>query len=173
MPEIEVQQLEKIRSGELKLSEILPVQPDQIAAVLLVGHIFYLQGRTDDARKIFEGLFVLDSKNPFINAMLGSIYQKRGLFDRALEHYDSAISVFPQDVQSLTNRGEIFLRVGKLKEAAVELKKAIDFDPDRKNPAANRARLLAELARQSLTAVRDHGTSASREQLEASLTVKS
>ncbi len=73
MPEIDAQQLEKIRSGELKISEILPVQPDQIAAVLLVGHIFYLQGRADDARKIFEGLYVLDSKNPFINAMLGSI----------------------------------------------------------------------------------------------------
>jgi tetratricopeptide (TPR) repeat protein len=172
MTEINAQQLEKIRQGELKLSEILPVQSDQIAAVLLVGHIFYLQGRTDDAHKIFEGLHVLDSKNPFINAMLGSIYQKRGMFDRALQHYDHAISVFPQDIQSRTNRGEIFLRFGKLKEAAAELKAAIDFDPERKNPAANRARLLAELARQSLTAVRDHGTSASREQLEASLTAR-
>jgi Tfp pilus assembly protein PilF len=170
MPDITEQDLEKIRSGQLKASEIFPVQPDQIAAVLLVGHIFYLQGKTEEAQKIFEGLLVLDTKNPFINAMLGSIYQKRRMFDRAFQHYDQAISAFPQDIQSLTNRGEIFLQSGKLKEAAADLKKAIELDPERKNPAANRARLLAELARQSLMAVRDHGASATRAQLEAALT---
>ena len=170
MPQIGLEELQKIRSGELKVSDLLPAQPDQIAALLMVGHIFYLQGKADDAKRIFEGLYVLDSKNPLVNAMLGSIYQKSGMFERAFQHYDRAITSFPQDVQSITNRGEIFLRFGKLKEAAEDFKRAIDLDPQRKNPAANRARLLAELARQSLTTLRDHGTSASPQQLEAALT---
>ncbi len=52
----------------------------------------------------------------------------------------------PVDIHALTNRGEIALKLGRLQEAASDFKAAMDLDPARKHPAANRARLLVLLA---------------------------
>ncbi len=48
----------------------------------------------------------------------------------------------PGDISIYVNRGEVLIRLGKVKEAASDFKKALDMDPERKSPAANRARLI-------------------------------
>jgi tetratricopeptide (TPR) repeat protein len=103
---------------------------------------------------------ILDTGNPFVHAMLGSIYQKQEQFQLAFLHYSRAIQSFPQDIGSLINRGEIFLRFGKFKEAADDFKAAMDLDPEQQNPSANRARLLSRLAQESLLVAREKGLQA-------------
>ena len=163
MPRLDGNEIQKIARGELKTAQILDVDADQMAAILMVGHVFYDQGKIDEAQKIFEGLLVLDTKNPYIHVILGSIYQKQERFLWAFYHYSRAIQAFPQDVASLTNRGEIHLRFGTFKYAAADFKAAIDLDPEEENPFANRARLLSRLAHQSLELAKDKGLSAALE----------
>ena len=155
------EQIQKIARGEIQTAQILDINPDQMAAVLLAGHLFYENGKFSEAQKIFEGLLILDTRNPFVHAMLGSIYQKQDQFELAFQHYSRAIQSFPKDIGSLVNRGEIFLRFGKFKEAAADFKAAVDLDPEQKNPFANRARLLSQLAQESLQVARDKGLQAS------------
>src|SRR5262249_33399363 len=145
---------------EIKLAQVFDVDARQIAALLMTGHNLYAQGRLDDAQKIFEGLVVLDAKNPYVHGILGSIYQKQEKYEAAVERYSSAVSIFPQDLNSLTNRGEIFLKLGKFQDAATDFKSAIDLDPDKRHPAANRARLLVTLTQEALKLAKEKGVEA-------------
>lgn len=140
-----------------KMIDAMGINSRQIAALLILGYRSYEQGRFEDARKIFEGLVVLDSSNPYVHGILGSIYQKQNQFDLALLRYNNAIALFPGDVNALTNRGEIFVKFGRFKEAAEDLRRAIQLDPDKKDSAANRARLLVSIVQDALTVAKENG----------------
>jgi tetratricopeptide (TPR) repeat protein len=143
-----------------KMIDSMGINSEQIAALLITGHCCYTQGRLEDARKIFEGLVVLDGSNHYVHGILGSVYQRQNQFDLALLHYSNAITLFPNDVNALTNRGEIFVKLGRFQEAAEDFTKAIQLDPDRKDSAANRARLLVSIVQDALTLAKENGISA-------------
>ena len=144
----------------LRTAQVFDVNSGHVASAFLVGHLFYSQGQYTVAQTLFEGLQVLDSRNPFVHAMLGSIYQKQNAFGKALRHYSTAIQIFPSDIQSRVNRGEIYLRFGRFKEASADFKSAVDLDPEGKSASANRARFLAGLSKESLEVANNQGLSA-------------
>ena len=146
--------------GEIKLDEALEMTPAQLAALLQTGHVLLEQGRLAEARKIFEGLAVLDNGNPYIHAMLGSVYQKMDRPEAAVGEYNRALALLPGDVHSLANRGELLLRHGLLERAAADLRQAIALDPDRNHPAANRARLLLGLLQDAVQTAERQGIDA-------------
>jgi tetratricopeptide (TPR) repeat protein len=152
---------EQIAHG--KVAEVLGIKTRQIAALVVTGYRFYKQGRTNEAMKIFEGIAVLESHNPYVQGILGSIYQKLEQYEPAIIRYNNALSLLPDDINSLTNRGEIFLKLGRFQEAAHDLKQAIQLDPEKKHPAANRARLLVALVHDAITLTKQKGTIALEE----------
>jgi tetratricopeptide (TPR) repeat protein len=143
-------ELEKLRTGELTLAQILGIKAKHVAAILKTGHALFENNKLEEARNIFEGMSVLDGANPYIHGMLGAIYQKQEKYETAMEHYTAALRVNPRDIHALTNRGEIALTLGRLPEAASDFKAAMDLDSARKHPAANRARLLTLLVMDAL-----------------------
>ena len=149
MPITEVE-IKKLRSGEIALAQILGIHAKDVAAILKTGHALFEQNKLEEAKNIFEGMSVLDGANPYIHGILGAIYQKQEKYEIALEHYNATLRVNPNDIHALTNRGEIALKLGRLQEAAADFKAAMDLDSARKHPAANRARLLALLALESI-----------------------
>jgi Flp pilus assembly protein TadD len=150
MPGINKNKLEQFGKGEIRFTQIFNFDAHQIASLLICGHNFFSQGRLEEAKSIFNGLALLDPDNPYVNSILGAIYQGMEQYDVAILRYTRAIEMYPQDVVSLTNRAEIYLNQGKFLEAAQDLKKVIESDPENKTPAANRARLLAALTAESL-----------------------
>jgi Flp pilus assembly protein TadD len=160
MPIAGKDKLEKFQKGDLNFRDMVGFDAKQEAALLLTAHSLLTNGRLEDARKIFEGLAVLDATNPYVHGILGSIYQKQGKHLMAVAHYTLALNLFPEDKHSLLNRGEIFLKLGKFVEAAADLKKIIALDPDQKNPAANRARLLVGLTQDALALTKQKGLNA-------------
>lgn len=150
MPGLEKTRLDQFRKGELRFTQIFNFNGSQIASLMLCGYNFFTQGRLEEAKSIFEGLNLLDPNVPYVNSTLGAIYQRLGKTDLAILRYSHAIHLFPQDIVALTNRAEIYLSQGKLIEAAEDLRKVIEVDPERRNPSANRARLLAAITSESL-----------------------
>lgn len=148
------------RISQDTVAEALGLQTRQMAALVLTGYRFYEQGQTHDAARIFEGIAVLDSSNPYVQGILGSIYQKLEEYEPAIVRYNNALNIFPGDINSLTNRGEIFLKLGRFQEAAEDFKHAICLDPERKHPSANRACLLVALVQDALTLARRNGAAA-------------
>lgn len=160
MAKVDKETIAKLKAGKIKESDIFNVNAQQYGAILMAGHTLFTEGIYDDARKLFEGLATLDSKNPYIHGMLGAIYQKIGQDEAAIARYSKALSLFPNDINSLTNRGELYLKTGKMQEAAADLKKAIGLDQGKKHPAANRARLLVVATAEALKLAQDKGIGA-------------
>jgi Putative Zn-dependent protease, contains TPR repeats len=160
MAKLSAEKIENFKKGKINLSQVFEVDAKQTAALLTVGHVLYEQGRYPESRAIIEGCVVLDPGNPYLHALLGSVYQKEGHLAAAIDRYSTAVTIFPGDIHSYVNRGEIFLKQGKFQEAADDLKKAADLDPDGKNPAANRARMLIALTQQVLQIAKQNGADA-------------
>ena len=160
MPKLSQKKVEELKKGKLTLAQAFGVDPKQTAALLMTGHTLYEQGRYQEAKGIFEGFVVLDPANPYLHAVLGSIYQKEGRLAAAFDRYSTAVIIFPGDINSYANRGEILLKQGKLPEAAADFKKAIALDPEKKNPAANRARMLVAMTQQVLQIAKEKGVDA-------------
>ena len=150
MAQLDKGKLEKYRKGELKFMQIFGITGKQWASVITCGYNFYNEGKLEEARKIFEGLSVLDSKAVFIQTILGAIYQRMKQFDTALLRYDLALQIHPEDLYALTNRAEIYLLIGKFLEASMDLKKVLQLDAAKKHPATHRANMLSIIAANAL-----------------------
>ena len=150
MPAIEKNKLDQFRKGQIRFTQLFQFHGNQIASLLLCGYNFFNHGRLQEAKSIFEGLNLLDPDIPYVNCVLGAIYQRLGKTDLAILRYSHAITLFPQDTVALTNRAEIYLSQGNFIEAANDLKKVIKLDPENKYPSANRARMLAAITSKSL-----------------------
>src|SRR5262249_16922061 len=154
---------EKLKAGQIKPGQFLEIDTKQTAALLLTGYNLYSQGLLEDAQKVFESIAWLDPKNPYVNAALGSIYQKNGKYEAAVASYTNSLAVYPQDLNTLANRGEVYLKMGKLQEAAVDFRAAIELDPQHRHAAANRARMLVALTQEALQLVKEKGVEAVKE----------
>jgi Flp pilus assembly protein TadD len=93
-----------------------------------------------DAEAIFKGLIALDSHVYYGYAGLGAMALAEEKLEEAVEKYQRAAELNPQDPTVHANLGEAFLRMGRFDEAAVEFKKALRLDPQAADPGANRAR---------------------------------
>lgn len=136
------------------------INSKQTAVLITIGFRLYQQGRLNSAKKIFGGLDVLAPKNAYILGILGSIDQKQKRFDKAINRYSAALEVTPENLNLLTNRAECFLKIGKIHEAAADLKKVIELDKDQTHPAANRSRLLVQAVHRALQLVEQKGIDA-------------
>ncbi len=72
------------------------------------------------------------------HAMLGEVYDKRGMFDNAIDEFNSAVEIEPDHVKSLFNLGFAYYQKGENESAIDYLKKAIYANP---NSADTRALL--------------------------------
>ena len=154
-------------SREFTFGSTLARKADEWAALLVTAHNFLSQGRLKEATRIFEGLVVVDSRNPYIQGTLGSIYQKQQRYELALIRYNNALALNPDDMSALCNRGEILLNLGKFQEAAMDLRRAIELDPGKKDGAANRARLLVLIVKDAIVLAKQGGVEALKQATQA------
>ena len=141
-PESPEQAIQRWLKGEIKSQDLFALSPQVMQALAEHGYMLYEQGKYCTARVVFEGLAAIDSNNANYNRMLGAVYQMLGEWDAAYYRYTLALRFLPNDLNILTNRGEVLLRLGKNKEAADDLKQAILQDPVGEDPASRRARVL-------------------------------
>lgn len=118
------------------------VSSEALASALHFALLNEEAGHYDTAAAAFKSLLLLDPLNPFFHAMLGSIYQRLGNLEGATRQYAEAIKIFPSDIDSLTNMGEICLKTARPDEGIKLLKQAVELDSEGNYPSANRARLL-------------------------------
>ena len=87
-------------------------------------------------------------ERPFLDAPgKGAAAYSNGDFGSALEHYQAALEQNPQDAESLSNLGQVLVRLGRIEEALPYYDRAIALIPDRWAYHFNRARALGLLNR--------------------------
>jgi tetratricopeptide (TPR) repeat protein len=72
----------------------------------------------------------------------GLAWLKIGELDRALQDTDEALALVPDDAVAYNNRGIIHRDQGNFQQAEIDLRQAIELDPDLPNPRQHLAKLL-------------------------------
>jgi tetratricopeptide (TPR) repeat protein len=120
----------------------LGVTPQEFREMGRIGAMYYNRGDLGKARTVFEGLVAMDPTSSDAHAALGALLTRTIENDLALIHLNRAIELNEKEIAAYVNRAEIKLRQRKGEAAVADLKKAIELDPQQKNPAANRARAM-------------------------------
>lgn len=136
--------LERFIKGEITWAQANGLTMEQVYSFAEFGYNLFEQGRYEDARKIFEGLIVLNPYDGYFHSVLGSIFARQGLDQAALKEYTTSLELDPNNAQVHVNRAELYLKSGQFEEAMTDLKQAVSVDPIGHNvPAIARARALA------------------------------
>lgn len=144
--------VEKFIMGEATLGQLYGISIEEAYSVAELGYTLMEQGRLKEAQTVFQGLIISNPYDAYFHTALGSIYQKLGIVDGAIEEYSISLGLDPAIVEAYVNRGELLIQVGYFEQAAKDFKAAIDLDPDGRNPAVNRARALASATAAALGA---------------------
>lgn len=143
------QKIKDFLDGKIGWADVFHFTPEQTFQIAEMGYNHFKLGRYQDAERFFKVLTILDWDNYYYHSMLGSIFQRQKRDGEAIVEYSQAIESNPNDIVSLTNRGEIFMKHGWMKDAARDFEKATALDPREENQWANRARtLLAEIKKE-------------------------
>ena len=95
------------------------------------GNVLMTEQKYAEAAQMFEqALPLAKEKNlPVVLARLAESYEKARQLPKAIENYQKAIEVRPEDATFHNNLGHVYAEMGKISEAAAEFKKAAELDP--------------------------------------------
>lgn len=141
------QKIQDFIEGKIGWSELFHFTPEQVQQMAEMGWTHFKSGRYQDAERFFKVLTILDWDNYYYHSMMGTILQKQDRDGEAIVEYSQAIESNPDDIISLSHRGEIFMKHGWLEDAVRDFEKASALDPKGENEWANRARVLLDQIR--------------------------
>jgi len=144
------EQVKKWTQGAMNPAALGELSGPEMMEMAVTGFAMYEQGRYQEAKTIFHGLATLDPKESYYRTALGAVYLAEERLDEALAELDAALKLNAADIAAVVNRGEVRLRKGLILEAAEDFRRAVDLDPDNKDPLSMRARALAAAALQTL-----------------------
>ena len=99
--------------GRVTLRQIVGLSEEELYAIASQGYHLYLQGKTEAARVVFEGLVAIDPKNAYYYRALGAIYWRLKEPQKALKQFTYAIRVAPREISSYVNRAEVYVSLGQ------------------------------------------------------------
>lgn len=138
-------QLKSLMGGKATLAEAMDLSLEDILALAQIARQFAEQGQLEQAQQLLEGLVAVDPQNPYLHTCLGCVYMQKNMNEAAFSAFNVALFFNKEDIVARSYAGEIALEMGLLETAAEHLKKAVELDPEGKNPYANRARTSALL----------------------------
>jgi tetratricopeptide (TPR) repeat protein len=119
---------------------------EEIRLIADLGFALAEYGRNEEALTIFEGLAALAPATAYFQSALGALKLRTGDLLAALVHLNAALSADPEDLASLVNRGELYMKLNEYELATkdfltlLELPKVISLGES--SPYAIRSRAL-------------------------------
>lgn len=107
--------------GEVSLKHIAGVSAQELHSIASQGYFFFLQGKLEPSRLIFEGLVALDPRNAYYHRALGAIYWRSNKTDQAMRQFDFAVKVAPKDISNLIGRAEVYISRKEFTKARQDL----------------------------------------------------
>jgi len=138
---------EKFLTGDMSWADLTQYTPEKRAQMAEMGFNQFRMAQYDSSEKIFKGLTIIDPENFYYHQMLGATFQRKEQNAEAILEYSIAADLNPKDVVSITNRGEIYFKLGIFELANADFDRAIGLDPKNEDKWANRARMLREQIR--------------------------
>jgi len=140
-------EVDRLLEGDLSWADLAQYTPEKIFKIAEMGYHQFQIGKYDSAERLFKGLTVIDPDNYYYHQMLGATFQRKEKYPEAVVEYSVAVDKNSKDVVSLTNRGEVYFKLGIYELANADFDKAIGLDAKGDNAWANRAKMLREQIR--------------------------
>ncbi len=136
-----------IQEGETRralalLEQSLTLAPDDAVALKLVISVLLAEGRDEAAEPYIARLPEGEKLDTASRLNMGIELYNQGDLDGALGHFEQAIADFPDDPEGYYYRGLTYLGQERNEQAAADLKKVLELDPD--SPKAEEARQFLE-----------------------------
>jgi len=134
-------------TAELKkkssLVEALGLSTKDVNGIAALAAALYQEDRIESAVRILHGLTCLQPERAEFWSALGGVLTRMEKYEQAIPVLTVAVHLNPKDAAALVNRGECYIALADNEKSAADLRKAIELDPQEKDPAGNRARQLA------------------------------
>src|SRR3954470_670897 len=133
------------------IAEVAGFTFEEAKAIAEIGVDLAAVGRLEEARVLFEGLVEMNPKDAAARAALGTVYQKQGRLQDAMDEYNGALGLDESQPIALANRGELRLRQND-RGGMEDLAAAARSDPSGITMAGRRARALLGAMAQAASA---------------------
>lgn len=133
--------LQKWADGKATLKEVRGYTDEELYAIAKTAYFFFYQGRVNEARTLFQGLYAVNPTDSYFAKALGVVELAAGNAQGALAAYDVAIKLSPNDAQAYVGRAEVKLALGQKPQAVEDLRKATGLAPA-EDPVSRKAEAM-------------------------------
>ncbi len=74
-----------------------------------------------------EEMQIAELKQECAYVEYGNVCDSRGLYEEALDAYDRALRIFPEDADALFDKGETLVKIGRQQEATAHFAQAMQL----------------------------------------------
>ena len=131
--------------GEVSLKHIAGISAQELHSVASQGYFFFLQGKLEPSRVIFEGLVALDPRNAYYHRALGAIYWRSGKAEHAMRQFDFAVRVAPKDISNLIGRAEVLISAKEFTKARNDLDNVMKLGRSGQEALLEKARAMLSI----------------------------
>ena len=141
------QRLQKWAEGKGTLKDVRGYSDEELYSIARIGYFYFYQGKIQEARTLFQGLYAVNPLDPYFAKALGVVEMASGNAVGALAAYDVALRLAPQDSAAYVGRAEVKLSQGQRSQAADDLRRANQFAPAEDPLKSKISAMLATLSR--------------------------
>jgi type III secretion system low calcium response chaperone LcrH/SycD len=124
------QRLQKWADGKATLKDVRGYTDEELYSIARMGYFFFYQGKLDQARTVFQGLYAINPTDAYFAKALGVVEMAANNPAGALAAYDVALKIAPQDAAAYAGRAEVKLAQGQKAPAVDDLRRAQQLLPD-------------------------------------------
>ena len=137
--------LQQWSQGQVSLKQIVGLSDEELYAIASQGYYLFLQGKTEPARVLFEGLVAIDPRNAYYYRALGAIYWRLKEAQKALKQFTYAIRVAPAEISSYVNRAEVYVATQQFGMAHTDLNHAVSHAGPHDRALVNKAHAILQM----------------------------
>ncbi len=118
------QRLQKWADGKATLKDVRGYSDEELYSIARMGYFFYYQGKIEEARTIFQGLYAVNPADAYFAKALAVVEMASGNAPGAAAAYDVALRISPQDPAAYVGRAEVKLAQSQKGPAIEDLRRA-------------------------------------------------
>lgn len=141
------QLLQRWAEGKATLKDVRGYTDEELYAIARTAYLFYYQGRLNEARTLFQGLYAVNPVDPYFARALGVVEFAAQNAQGALAAYDVAIKLAPDDPAAYVGRAEVRIASNMKAQAVEDLRRAQQLAKDGDPLKAKVSGMLALLTR--------------------------
>jgi type III secretion system low calcium response chaperone LcrH/SycD len=139
--------LQRWADGKATLRDVRGYTDEELYAIAKTAYFFFYQGRLNEARTLFQGLYAINPADSYFAKALGVVELASGNAQGALAAYDVAIKLSPNDAQAYVGRAEVKLTLGQKPQAVEDLRRAVSLSPEDDAVGRKAAAMVSTLSR--------------------------